>query len=238
MVESLQGVPVIAIAAGGWHTLVLGATRDVYSCGRDHGGQLGRVVSSEEPASIFSLVRCVIDGSCRPGGHAGDGSSERVDMDDLTSIESRDRQHESTEGVCFAAVAAGAAHSAALDSCGVLYTWGSNEFGQLGTDTRDGPLRTPTPVRAGDTFESVYGGHSSNRTVVVSNTNRPMVTGSTTTVAHAVRGITPDVTAAPVVDAPNWSGIVDQSSLGGTRAAAVETTSRIAHRGSGGGVFS
>ncbi len=62
-------------------------------------------------------------------------------------------------GVSATAVAAGAAHSAALGSNGAVYTWGNNSFGQLGignTTSSSVPVKvtlpagvTPTEVAAG-----------------------------------------------------------------------------------------
>ncbi|WP_160133099.1 hypothetical protein [Microbacterium sp. SLBN-146] len=64
------------------------------------------------------------------------------------------------EGLTFTSIAAGAYHSVALASDGALYSWGWNNFGQLGDGgvaiRRDVPARVDTP--AGLTFTSVSSG--------------------------------------------------------------------------------
>ena len=76
------------------------------------------------------------------------------------------------EGVTWASVAAGTNHTAALKTDGTLWTWGSDQDGQLGTGQQD-PVLTGstigwnTPVQIGTGFAQVAAGYG--HTVAVKN---------------------------------------------------------------------
>ncbi|HEX3046849.1 MAG TPA: RCC1 repeat-containing protein, partial [Bacillota bacterium] len=69
-------------------------------------------------------------------GQLGNGSTSNTDTPLGIALPS---------GVSLVALAAGSAHSVALTKTGQVYTWGSNQFGQLGIGSADEP-HTPTLV--------------------------------------------------------------------------------------------
>jgi alpha-tubulin suppressor-like RCC1 family protein len=60
-------------------------------------------------------------------------------------------------GLSFAAISAGMAHTCGVTTSGVLYCWGSNQFGQLGIGTTS-DQSAPTQVTGGLLFRSVSAG--------------------------------------------------------------------------------
>jgi alpha-tubulin suppressor-like RCC1 family protein len=100
-----QRSPAVAIAAGGWHGLALTASGSVYSWGRNSSGQLGR------------------------GPLTADGWwPGRV-----TSFDTATTSNSTTSSVVLVrAIAAGAAHSAAVDATGTAWTWGGGGGALLG----------------------------------------------------------------------------------------------------------
>lgn len=78
------------------------------------------------------------------GGRLGDGTTTSRSTPVLVL---KGQQETSTSGYLehIVAIAAGEGHSMALDNNGNVYTWGDNQFGQLGNGTND-PCTTPVRV--------------------------------------------------------------------------------------------
>ena len=106
------------VAAGKQHTLVVGLDGSLWSWGREHSGRLGL-------------------------GPTDDLGSQTNPQ----QIQQFNPMPPGEDGFAFTAVAAGAAHSVALDTEGNVWTWGSNSNGQLGlvdSQPRGQPTRTST----------------------------------------------------------------------------------------------
>ncbi|KAK9829104.1 hypothetical protein WJX72_003914 [[Myrmecia] bisecta] len=110
---ALHEADVVSVAAGG-HSLAVSALGELYSWGRNDsrgGGGYG-----SDP----------IDGS----GQLGDAREDvPVGLPGKVSVPG---------GLYFVAVAAGRYHSVGLDNKGHVYTWGLNDYGQLGRLASDG----------------------------------------------------------------------------------------------------
>ena len=163
------------VAAGGAHSLLLGAGDDednLSVCGRGTCGQLGlgsgrcdvtrptrlalgRRVASVAAGAHHSLCVCD-DGRLWAWGKAADHQlGTRVD-DVMAPAPARVR----LEGDLRARqVAAGAAHSLAVDADGGLWSWGRNAHGQLGHGTaRPSPApRRVLPLRARPVVQAAAG---------------------------------------------------------------------------------
>jgi alpha-tubulin suppressor-like RCC1 family protein len=136
---------VVAIAAGGFHSLALLAGGTVTAWGDNGLGQLGNGTSksSDKPVTVKQLSGAVAvaageqfslallsDGKVKAwgddeSGQLGDGKETTrkrlpADVKKLTGV---------------TAIAAGAEHSLALLSNGTVMAWGNDEFGQLGDGT-------------------------------------------------------------------------------------------------------
>lgn len=145
---------VVAIAAGGAHSLALHADGTVWSWGANESGQLGNNSTSDSatPVRVTGLARVIAvaagerhslalteDGSVWAWGEngssqVGDGTtvnrSVPVRVEFLSNI---------------AAIAAGKLHSMALAADGTVWNWGGNYSGQLGDGTTANSAR---PVAA------------------------------------------------------------------------------------------
>ncbi|XP_029115119.1 E3 ISG15--protein ligase Herc6-like [Scleropages formosus] len=182
-IQSLTGVPVTQICAGGEHSLVLGLSGLVYCCGANGSGQLGLnrvdekgrfnvcVVPALRELSISSIscgeahtAVLTQDGSVFTFGEGSYGQLGH----NSTANELRPRRVESLEGQA-AQIACGSHHTLVLMSSGLLLAFGSGLKGQLGNGDTDGRL-VPSPVRATWRHEGAAG-HSGMKISSGWNTN-------------------------------------------------------------------
>ncbi|XP_017023158.1 probable E3 ubiquitin-protein ligase HERC4 isoform X2 [Drosophila kikkawai] len=147
------------VACGHRHTLFLTANGKVYACGSNDHSQLGHDLPTKRPLLIPELQDYVIiqiacgsrhslalsewgqvlswgDNDCGQLGHATD--QEIVQLPKIV------RQLVAKTVV---QIACGNNHSLALTSCGELYSWGSNIYGQLGVNTPKELTHSNHPVR-------------------------------------------------------------------------------------------
>ncbi len=117
---------VTAVAAGTWHACALTAEGGVKCWGANEFGQLGDGVSGSPTGAFLDGSLQNMAGVAQIG--PGDSSPTPVDVTDLSS------------GV--RAITAGAFHSCALTTTGVVKCWGHNEYGQLG-GVADDPVGSP-----------------------------------------------------------------------------------------------
>ena len=148
-------VPVDRVAAGGDHTLALAFANvsSVYAWGSNNRGQIGQptttgasaysslpvkvslggVVTNIAAGGFHSLA--VVDGEVRSWGYNGAGQlgdNSLTDKTVPTPVLSIGSGNPPITGI--ADVAAGGTHSLALTTDGRVYAWGSNAYGQLGSD--------------------------------------------------------------------------------------------------------
>jgi len=135
-------VPVASIACGGNHTMVLTKHGLVYCWGSNSYGQMGSAeVSSAR--SCFEPVQVQFP-------FANSQTSRRH----TTKSESSTTAHKMTSTSSFSTIsssniiqiACGGNFSCAVDSNGLLYTWGANNSGQLGIGVRSKGVPTPQLV--------------------------------------------------------------------------------------------
>lgn len=142
--ESLQGL-VADVAYGQDFILLLTTNRTVWSMGKNQYGQLGHLrgaVLGEVPlpVPIFAIVAGLThslamgQGGVVYGwgnnnmGQLGRGTVQGYDVvPALIPFPRRETIN---------CLSSGALHAAALSATGTLYTWGSNQYGQLGTDAQ------------------------------------------------------------------------------------------------------
>ena len=171
------GIPITHISCGADHTLLLSNTGCVYSLGLGSRGQLGHgdILDRKEPAIIealagvaMTMVACgswhslalSIYGDIYSWGwneHGQLGHSTGPQAPSTVSLPTLIENPDS--GVNFIIVSCGARHSAAVTEDGQLYTWGWNEYGQLGNGQAGGMSVLPSAVKLSDKVLFVYCEH-------------------------------------------------------------------------------
>jgi alpha-tubulin suppressor-like RCC1 family protein len=147
-IKSLSAKEIVAIAAGAFHTLALGANGKVYATGANRDGRLGfddnanretfELVASLEGITViaagnFHSLALSSEGKLYASGYNKFGQLGVGDNDDRWKF----AEVKPLEGAKIVAIAAGFDHSLALDENGKVYATGDNGFGELGLgDTR------------------------------------------------------------------------------------------------------
>jgi alpha-tubulin suppressor-like RCC1 family protein len=160
---------VTVVCAGGYHTVALGEDGKARAWGYNASGQLGDgtdinkntpvVVKAPEGEGALAGMETIFGGGHHSIALGQDGSvwtwgnNNSGQLGDGTSVrKTRPVQvkglggDEFLEGII--AVAGGAQHTIALDLYGAIWTWGSNECGQLGDGTdiyRNTPVQVEMP---------------------------------------------------------------------------------------------
>lgn len=160
--EALEGVTIVQVAAGGWHSMALSDIGDIYIWGWNEKGQLGlpcrnlrspgKDISSES-SSLETATPCgtVSEHSSQVYGStmtiaATAGTVKKSSEETLVNIQPFPVVLDfPLADVCDAFVtkiAAGSRHSVAVFEDGKTFSWGCNDYGQLGhgdTISRDCP---------------------------------------------------------------------------------------------------
>jgi alpha-tubulin suppressor-like RCC1 family protein len=142
------------VVAGGSFSCALDGHGGVFCWGDDHFGQLGlgRVVSRAEPQPVPSVGfaldvaagdahTCVVTKGT-PDSLSCWGANQAGQLGDATIVD-RSTPAPVKGGFAAVSVAAGMAHTCAIDDGGALFCWGRGHSGQLGPNHM---IDTPTPV--------------------------------------------------------------------------------------------
>uniref|UniRef100_A0A8C7KTB2 HECT and RLD domain containing E3 ubiquitin protein ligase 3 n=1 Tax=Oncorhynchus kisutch TaxID=8019 RepID=A0A8C7KTB2_ONCKI len=159
--KSLSGIPLAQITAGGDHSFALSLSGAVFGWGKNGAGQLG--LNDKQDRSVpchikFLRSQKVVYISCgdehtaaltKDGGlfTFGDGSRGQLGHDS-TNNEPLPRQVQELMGSEVSQIACGRHHTLAfVPSSGLVYAFGCNTNGQLGTGIR-GDIKSPLPVKS------------------------------------------------------------------------------------------
>lgn len=160
LVESLRGQRLVSLACGQYHTVISTLEVGVQSCGKNDYGQLG--LKSTDPQKAFVAVKGALDGAqvrhLRCGYYhtivlaAGDrvfgfGRNDygQLGLGHTTQRVFGPHTIEGAEGKGVSKVSAGCYHTVLIGSDGMLFVFGRNHHGQLGTgDTNE--RHSPFPV--------------------------------------------------------------------------------------------
>ena len=182
-VSALYGKTVVAIAAGGSHSLALCSNGTVAAWGYNGDGELGdnyvSAFQSHVPVAVNTAsgvsalagktVVAVACGNehnlalCSDGtvaawggnnyGQVGDNSTTNRPVPVMVNTASN---VSALYGKTVVAIAAGYAHSLALCSDGTVAAWGENNYGQLGDNTQT-PRNVPVAVNTNSGLSALYG---------------------------------------------------------------------------------
>jgi alpha-tubulin suppressor-like RCC1 family protein len=155
------------IAAGAGHTIVRKSDETVWGLGNNGNGQLGNgtTTSSFVPvpvSGLISFVTTVAAGNGTTLALMNDGSSSvkawgnnsSGQLGDGTTTERHTPVQVGGGLNIITAIAAGSGHSVALRQGGTVWTWGANNFGQLGDGTTT-ERHTPVQVSQSSGLSSV-----------------------------------------------------------------------------------
>jgi alpha-tubulin suppressor-like RCC1 family protein len=147
------------VAAGYYYSLALRADGTLYAWGYNVYGELGKepYEGNLTPAPVAGLYKQVAAGFFHSLGLRADGTlwawgyNRYGQLGNATASGTENRTPTPTQVVgTYTRVAAGGFHTLALVADGTLYTWGSNEYGQLGSLPNNGtPTANPTPTPVG-----------------------------------------------------------------------------------------
>ena len=165
-----ETVDIVQVAGGFSHSLALDSDGKVYSWGRDNYGQLGNGATTGNQASPVAVdISGVLSGKTITAIAADYNHSLALDSDgqfyswgrdhsgqlgDGGAINSTDFQaspvavdtSDVLNGKTITAIAAGSEFSLALDSDGQLYSWGRDDYGQLGDGGTNTNQASPVAV--------------------------------------------------------------------------------------------
>ncbi|KAM8997954.1 RCC1 domain-containing protein 1 [Ara ararauna] len=156
LVEALAGVPMRAVAAGGWHSASVSEAGDLYMWGWNESGQLAlpckalaeeRAQGEDAGAGAAALTPC----REQPAAEA----ATFISIQALPALLDLPQEPEVSEVSC------GSRHTAAVTRGGELYTWGWGKYGQLGHGddaSSDRPRRVEHLVAEGLWAEAVVCG--------------------------------------------------------------------------------
>ena len=188
----MAGKTIIQIHAGYEHSLALASDGTVYAWGRNNSGQLGKndATDTHIPAAVQTLgtpmagkvIVQLAAGNSQSMALASDGTvytwgwNQYGQLGNGTTTNSRIPVAVVTTGTPLAGktisqIAAGNAHALAMTDDGAIYSWGWNQYGQLGNGTTTNSripvavVTTGTPL-AGKTIIQITSGGSPNSLVL------------------------------------------------------------------------
>ncbi|KAM6257019.1 RCC1 domain-containing protein 1 [Porphyrio hochstetteri] len=159
LVEALAGVPMRALAAGGWHSASVSEAGDLYMWGWNESGQLGL------PSKALAQERA--EGTAAGEEAAGDtGLTPHQELSaaedtEFISIQAFPALLDLPQDLEVRSVSCGSRHTAVVTRGGELYTWGWGKYGQLGHEdsaSSDRPRRVQHLVSGGLRAEEVVCG--------------------------------------------------------------------------------
>ncbi|XP_075570627.1 RCC1 domain-containing protein 1 [Pelecanus crispus] len=156
LVEALAGVPMQAVAAGGWHSASVSEAGDLYMWGWNESGQLAlpsKTLAEERARDEDAGAGDAELTPCREQPAAEDAA--------FISIQAFPALLDLPQDLEVSKVSCGSRHTAVVTRGGELYTWGWGKYGQLGhgdNASSDQPRRVQYLVSEGLQAEEVVCG--------------------------------------------------------------------------------
>lgn len=131
VVNKLEGIRVVDVACGGWHTMFVSNHGDVYACGKGEYGRLG--VDGEQSHRIPELLKIKFSNPLT----SLDGNGESLlmfpsDTDSINLQPRNDSCSNTDDGEYVVKTSAGGSHTMFLTNKGNIYCCGRTDNGRLG----------------------------------------------------------------------------------------------------------
>lgn len=149
-----------SVACGNNHTLVVTEDGQLYACGSNDFGQLGHDGCRTKLQKIPGVESLVMTSAACGEAHSmalnewgqlytwGSDSCGQLGLETDEGILYKPKIVKSLASMLLVQISCGYKHCMALTNHGELYTWGSNEFGQLGLGLGPGNVSKPTLVNS------------------------------------------------------------------------------------------
>ncbi|XP_021346916.1 RCC1 and BTB domain-containing protein 1-like [Mizuhopecten yessoensis] len=170
---NLQGKKVTKVACGSHHSVALTQEGEIYAWGQNNCGQVGSGTTTNQstPRKVMAVIGTKFVTSIACGqtstmalmdsgevfgwGYNGNGQlglGNNVNQPNPCKVQG-------LQGIIISQLVCGYAHTLALSDEGVLYTWGANSYGQLGTGNKANQV-APTRVETkGERMVEVAASH-------------------------------------------------------------------------------
>lgn len=188
---NITGKRVTQLACGSHHSMVLTSDGEIFAWGQNNCGQIGSGTTTNQPTPR-KVTSCVLNKRCSQvscgqtssmalfdngevfgWGYNGNGQLGLGNNVNQTNPCRVSALHD----VCVAQIVCGYAHTMALTDEGLLYAWGANSYGQLGTGTKAN-LVTPTRVASNlGRFVEIAATHYSHISAAMTQTGRVYLWG-------------------------------------------------------------
>lgn len=155
LVEALAGVPMQAVAAGGWHSASVSEAGDLYVWGWNESGQLAL------PSKVLAEERAQDEDMGAGDTELTPHQEQPAAEDAFISIQAFPALLDLPQDLEVSKVSCGSRHTAVVTRGGELYTWGWGKYGQLGHGddaSSDQPRRVEYLVAEGLQAEDVVCG--------------------------------------------------------------------------------
>lgn len=128
LLEALQGLPMVEVAAGGWHSVCLSETGDIYIWGWNESGQLALPTRSLAEDEKTGTKEGLDEDCSKQKGTAGtkDAPDSFIAVQPFPALLDLPLDSDAVKASC------GSRHTAVVTCAGELYTWGWGKYGQLG----------------------------------------------------------------------------------------------------------
>ncbi|KFO34620.1 RCC1 domain-containing protein 1 [Fukomys damarensis] len=137
LLEALQGLPMAQLAAGGWHSVCVSETGDIYIWGWNESGQLALPTRSLAEDKRTVTGEALNEDGSEVERVAG-APAHFITIQPFPALLDLPLGSEAVGASC------GSRHTAVVTRTGELYTWGWGKYGQLGhkdTTSLDQPCR-------------------------------------------------------------------------------------------------
>ncbi|XP_059161859.1 RCC1 and BTB domain-containing protein 1-like [Physella acuta] len=188
---NLSNRMVIKIACGSHHTMALTSDGEIYAWGQNNCGQVGTGSTANQPAprkitavigsrlavaiacGQTSSVALLDNGEVYGWGYNGNG---QLGIGNNVNQPNPCRVH-ALQSIIVNQIVCGYAHTLALTDEGIIYSWGANSYGQLGTGNKANMVAPAKVMSQGEMFVEIAASHYSHISAAMSQTGKVCMWG-------------------------------------------------------------